>query len=33
MLPKDFPPQYKNELKKSAELCTVKQHLMTPPEF
>ena len=32
-LPKDFPPQYRNALIKSAELCAVKRHLHNPPEF
>jgi ribosomal protein S12 methylthiotransferase accessory factor len=32
-LPKDFPPQYKSALLKSAELCAVKRHLHTPPAF
>ena len=32
-LPKDFPPRYKDALIKSIELCTVKQHLATPPKF
>ena len=32
-LPKDFPPQYKDALIKSAELCAVKRHLHNPPEF
>ena len=32
-LPKDFPPQYKPAILKAAELCAVKRHLHTPPEF
>lgn len=32
-LPKDFPPQYKDAIIKSANLCPVKKHLHTPPEF
>jgi ribosomal protein S12 methylthiotransferase accessory factor len=32
-LPKNFPPQYKDALIKSAELCTVKRHLANPPAF
>jgi ribosomal protein S12 methylthiotransferase accessory factor len=33
LLPKDFPPQYKSAILKTAELCTVKRHLQTPPDF
>jgi ribosomal protein S12 methylthiotransferase accessory factor len=32
-LPKDFPPQYQEPLVRSAELCTVKKHLESPPSF
>ena len=32
-LPKDFPPQYKPAILKTAELCTVKRHLKDPPAF
>ena len=32
-LPKGFPPRYKAALIKSIDLCTVKQHLASPPKF
>ncbi len=32
-LPPDFPEKYKDAVIKSAELCAVKKHLETPPEF
>jgi putative redox protein len=32
-VPKDFPEQYKNAMVKSAEHCSVKKHLMKPPQI
>jgi len=32
-LPPDFPEKYKNAVIKSADLCSVKKHIMNPPEF
>lgn len=32
-LPEDFPAKYENALIKSIDLCSVKKHMMTPPEF
>lgn len=32
-LPEGFPEKYKNAIINSMELCTVKKHLHTPPEF
>lgn len=32
-LPPDFPDKYKNAVIRSADLCTVKKHLVNPPEF
>ena len=32
-LPEGFPAKYEKALIKSIELCTVKRHMMTPPEF
>lgn len=32
-LPESFPKKYEKALIKSIELCTVKRHMMTPPEF
>ncbi|TAJ13184.1 osmotically inducible protein OsmC [Marinilabiliaceae bacterium JC017] len=32
-VPASFPVKYKNALIKSAELCAVKRHLETPPQF
>ncbi|MBN1308600.1 MAG: OsmC family protein [Chitinispirillaceae bacterium] len=32
-VPADFPPKYKNALVRSAELCSVKKHVMQPPKF
>ncbi len=32
-VPPDFPEKYKTALIKSAELCAVKKHLETPPQF
>lgn len=32
-LPEGFPEKYKSAIVKSMDLCTVKKHLQTPPEF
>lgn len=32
-LPDGFPDKYKSALWRSANLCTVKKHILTPPEF
>lgn len=32
-VPPSFPEKYKTALIKSAELCAVKKHLETPPQF
>lgn len=32
-LPKGFPEKYEKALTKAVELCTVKKHLITPPDF
>ncbi|MBN1280893.1 MAG: OsmC family protein [Candidatus Thermoplasmatota archaeon] len=32
-LPKGFPEKYKKAVIRSAEACTVKKHLETPPKF
>lgn len=32
-LPEGFPDKYKNAIRKSMELCTVKKHLANPPSF
>lgn len=32
-LPEGFPEKYKKAIINSMELCTVKKHLQTPPEF
>jgi ribosomal protein S12 methylthiotransferase accessory factor len=32
-LPSDFPEKYKSAVISSANLCTVKKHLATPPEI
>lgn len=32
-LPEGFPEKYRAALIRSVDLCTVKKHLMTPPEF
>lgn len=32
-LPEGFPEKYKGAIINSMELCTVKKHLQTPPEF
>lgn len=32
-LPPDFPEKYKAAIIRSMDLCTVKKHMMDPPEF
>ncbi|MFP3855436.1 MAG: OsmC family protein, partial [Anaerolineales bacterium] len=32
-LPPDFPEQYKDAVVRSAEICSVKKHLASPPEI
>lgn len=32
-LPEAFPTKYEKALIKSIDLCTVKRHMMTPPQF
>ena len=32
-LPNGFPEKYKKAIWRSANLCTVKKHIITPPEF
>ncbi|MFI5363617.1 MAG: OsmC family protein [Elusimicrobiota bacterium] len=32
-LPKDFPEKYRESILKTAELCTVKRHLLEPPRI
>ncbi len=32
-LPQKFPEKYKKAVVKAAETCSVKKHLVTPPEF
>ncbi len=32
-LPEDFPTKYKKAIWRAANLCTVKKHILTPPEF
>jgi ribosomal protein S12 methylthiotransferase accessory factor len=32
-LPPEFPEKYKEAVKRAAELCTVKKHLESPPQF
>ena len=32
-LPAGFPAQYKDAVVRAAELCAVKRHIHTPPEF
>ena len=33
LLPPDFPEKYKTAVVKAADTCTVKKHLLTPPEI
>jgi ribosomal protein S12 methylthiotransferase accessory factor len=32
-VPPDFPAKYHESLIRSAELCAVKKHIETPPQF
>ena len=32
-LPNDFPEKYRKAIWRTANLCTVKKHILTPPEF
>lgn len=32
-LPKDFPEKYKGAIVRAIDLCTVKKHMITPPNF
>jgi putative redox protein len=32
-LSKDFPAKYKDSLIRAVDLCTVKKHIMNPPQF
>jgi len=32
-LPDGFPEKYRNAILRTANLCTVKKHIMNPPEF
>jgi uncharacterized OsmC-like protein len=32
-LPQGFPDKYKKAILRSADLCTVKKHITTPPQF
>lgn len=32
-LPEGFPDKYKSAIIRSMDLCAVKKHMMTPPEF
>jgi len=32
-LPQDFPDKYKKAILRTADLCTVKKHIITPPAF
>jgi ribosomal protein S12 methylthiotransferase accessory factor len=33
LLPAEFPEKYKEAVKRAAELCAVKKHLESPPQF
>lgn len=33
ILPKGFPDKYRNAIQRTADLCTVKKHILEPPEF
>lgn len=33
LLPPDFPEKYRAGLVRAVDLCTVKKHMMDPPEF
>ena len=32
-LPEEFPEKYRAAIHRTADLCTVKKHILTPPEF
>jgi ribosomal protein S12 methylthiotransferase accessory factor len=32
-LPEDFPEKYKKAVLRAMDLCSVKRHMMHPPEF
>ena len=32
-LPVDFPEKYKNAVIRSADLCSIKKHMINPPKF
>ncbi|MFC1568664.1 OsmC family protein [bacterium] len=32
-LPPEFPEKYQEGIKRAMDLCTVKRHIMNPPEF
>ena len=32
-VPPEFPEKYRDSLVRSAEMCAVKKHLETPPDF
>lgn len=32
-LPQDFPEKYQKAIWRAANLCTVKKHILTPPDF
>lgn len=32
-LPDSFPPKYEKAIKRTADLCTVKKHILNPPDF
>ena len=32
-LPQEFPEKYRTALLRAMDLCTVKKHILTPPEF
>lgn len=33
VLPDDFPERYRKPILRTADLCAVKKHILTPPEF
>ncbi|MDR3607781.1 MAG: OsmC family protein [Oligoflexia bacterium] len=33
LLPKDFPEKYRSSLISAANLCSVKKHILNPPQF
>ncbi len=32
-LPQEFPEKYREAVKRAVDLCAVKRHMLTPPEF